>query len=351
MHAPGQPRGLDLPVLQTEGPVRPMIWPRLVLAVALVALLVAGLLVVADGASHRHGPAPVVFDWQSSAGYPLPPVPGQGGRGGWIEGLDVDPDAPHELLLSTGSGAGGSNDPAHPSLLWVADRDTGHVLQGPVSAPGDVYGESAAFVGAGDQHVRWLSWTHGIALDYRLPLIATAPPRMQSLPAAGPLSAGARQQGWGMCTMPDGTVLTSDGTASLAVREPADLRVRTVLEARIGTSVQPGLNELACPAPGVSAAAPAGLIWANVWPTAKLAGIDPASGAVRAVFDVTPLVDAQRAAGTAAGHDMSDAVANGVALVPGTGAGPGNPLRIYVTGKRWDRIYELTLAPRAVSHQ
>ena len=72
-----------------------------------------------------------------------------------------------------------------------------------------------------------------------------------------------------------------------------------------------------------------GEIWANVWPSDRIARIDPATGRVTAWIDLAgllPLGD----------RTPSTEVLNGIAHDPATG-------RLFVTGKRWPKVYEIRL--------
>jgi len=72
-----------------------------------------------------------------------------------------------------------------------------------------------------------------------------------------------------------------------------------------------------------------GEIWANVWQSDQIARIDPASGRVVGIIDLTGLLtDEDRLRDTD--------VLNGIARDPDTGA-------IWVTGKRWPWLFEIAL--------
>lgn len=128
-------------------------------------------------------------------------------------------------------------------------------------------------------------------------------------------------EGWGLTT--DGTqLIMSDGTPILRFVNPADFTVtRTLTVAENGTPVS-NLNELEWVK---------GEVWANVWLTDKIARIDPESGAVLGYINLTGLLPQAVRTGR-------EDVMNGVAY---DAAGD----RIFVTGKRWARLYEISLRP------
>ena len=72
-----------------------------------------------------------------------------------------------------------------------------------------------------------------------------------------------------------------------------------------------------------------GEIWANVWQTDEIARIDPGTGDVVGLIDLSGLLpDEDRLRDTD--------VLNGIAIDPITQA-------IWVTGKRWPWLFEITL--------
>jgi glutamine cyclotransferase len=75
-----------------------------------------------------------------------------------------------------------------------------------------------------------------------------------------------------------------------------------------------------------------GQIYANVWQTDRIARIDPFSGRVLGWIDLSGL-----AAAAKAGKD-ADNVLNGIAY-------DAKARRLFVTGKRWPRLFEIELKP------
>ena len=74
-----------------------------------------------------------------------------------------------------------------------------------------------------------------------------------------------------------------------------------------------------------------GAILANVWHSPYLVRIDPASGRVTAIVDLRPIVAEVKATDP-------DAVANGIAW-------DAAKRRLFVTGKLWPTLFEVTLDP------
>jgi glutamine cyclotransferase len=126
-------------------------------------------------------------------------------------------------------------------------------------------------------------------------------------------------EGWGITS--DGTqLIMSDGTSTLYLLDPATFeRTGQITVTAAGKPVT-GLNELEYVK---------GEIYANVWPSDRVAMISPNTG------EVTGWI---RLSGLAAPQDQSDParVPNGIAYDAG-----GD--RLFVTGKLWPRLYEIQL--------
>ena len=125
-------------------------------------------------------------------------------------------------------------------------------------------------------------------------------------------------EGWGL-TQNGTDIIMSDGTSAIRFLDPATLAERRrITVTRDGAEVTQ-LNELEW----VN-----GEIFANVWQTPTIVRIDPASGNVTGVIDLTPLA-AQN------GND-GDSVLNGIAY-------DRQRDRLFITGKLWPRLYEIDL--------
>lgn len=126
-------------------------------------------------------------------------------------------------------------------------------------------------------------------------------------------------EGWGLTTLgPD--LVQSDGTPTLRFLDPATLAVQRRVAVTLRGQPLKDLNELE---------AVDGQLFANVWHTPYLVRIDPASGRVTGAVDLTAIV---REVGAA----DPEAVANGIAW-------DAKGRRLFVTGKLWPTLYEVTL--------
>lgn len=129
-------------------------------------------------------------------------------------------------------------------------------------------------------------------------------------------------EGWGL-TRSATEIVMSDGTSQLRFLDPATLAERRRLNVTLRGRPLARLNELEWVR---------GEIYANVWMTPYIARIDPTSGVVIGLIDLTRLA--------AENSSDDDAVLNGIAYDP---AGD----RLFVTGKLWPRLYEIDLVRRA----
>jgi glutaminyl-peptide cyclotransferase len=80
-----------------------------------------------------------------------------------------------------------------------------------------------------------------------------------------------------------------------------------------------------------------GEVYANIWVTNFIARIDPATGNIVGLIDLTDLANST---GVATG----DSVLNGIAY-------DANADRLFVTGKLWPTLFQIRLSPRPVGEQ
>lgn len=126
-------------------------------------------------------------------------------------------------------------------------------------------------------------------------------------------------EGWGITT--DGEKLyMSDGTSNIHIVDPETLERKGVIGVKYAGHALRNINELEWID---------GKIWANIYLDNTVVVIDPATGAVEAYVDLRELK------GTQYNNPNAD-VLNGIAYNPATG-------HIYVTGKYWNRLFELKI--------
>ena len=170
--------------------------------------------------------------------------------------------------------------------------------------PSEQFGEGLA---AWKDRLVSLTWHEGIAHRWSA----------RTLKPAGTLRYTG--EGWGLTSDAHG-LIRSDGSATLTFHDPDTMaerrRVTVTLRGRPITQV----NELEVVD---------GTVLANVWHTPYLLRIDPASGKVNTVIDLSAIV-------AEVGATDPEAVANGIAW-------DARARRLFVTGKRWPTLFEIRL--------
>jgi glutamine cyclotransferase len=126
-------------------------------------------------------------------------------------------------------------------------------------------------------------------------------------------------QGWGLTTVDDRIVM-SDGTNVLSFFEPEMFTAISGIEVYDNEKKVDQLNELEY----IN-----GEIWANIWNTDLIARIDKVSGKVIAYIDLQGILPVSE-------RNPETDVLNGIAYDQ---AGK----RIFVTGKKWPRLYEIRI--------
>ena len=133
-------------------------------------------------------------------------------------------------------------------------------------------------------------------------------------------------EGWAM-TQDGKNIFMSDGTAQIRIWDPETLQeLRRITVTDQGQPV-PNVNELEWVK---------GQIYANIWETDRIARIDPATGRVVGWIDLAGLLNPNE---RIAGPEGTD-VLNGIAY-----DAQGN--RLFVTGKRWPKLFEIRLVRRS----
>lgn len=189
------------------------------------------------------------------------------------------------------------------SQLRRIDLQSGEVEKR-AELPRRYFGEGIALLG---DKIYQITWTSGKAFVYDKASFA----RLSEFDYKG--------EGWGLTT--DGSKLyMSDGSNRIIVRNPATFAAERTIEVRMAGKALSGLNELEWID---------GEIWANVYTTDTIVRISPADGSVTGIIDLQGLQSP-----TDVSFDTD--VLNGIAYDAPTG-------RILVTGKNWNKIYQIEL--------
>lgn len=189
------------------------------------------------------------------------------------------------------------------STFRKVDLTSGQVLQSkPMGA--QYFGEGLAILAGKAYQLTWLD-QQGFVYD------------VQSF---GDLSTFTYAgQGWGLTT--DGrSLIMSNGTNRLTFFNPNTMAVERTIDVFENNRALTMLNELEY----IN-----GEIFANVWLTDRIVRIDPETGVLKSWIDMSGLL-------TPAERPSADNVLNGIAFDSATG-------RIFVTGKRWPKLFEIKI--------
>ena len=130
-------------------------------------------------------------------------------------------------------------------------------------------------------------------------------------------------EGWALTT--DGTsLIMSNGTPMIRWRDPKTFAVTDSISVTDHGTAVTSLNELEWVK---------GEIWANVWQSEQIARIDPATGNVLGWIDLAGILPSIDRTG-------SEDVMNGIAY-------DAENDRIFVTGKLWSKLFEVSLKRRS----
>ena len=203
----------------------------------------------------------------------------------------------HDGYLWEGTGQYGE------SAIKKVDLTSGEaVWEHPI---GDEYfGEGITLL---DGRIYQLTWLEGKAFVYD----------GQTLAETG--SFAYRGEGWGLTT--DGQALyMSDGSSQIFVIDPSDFSRKKAINVRLEGSGVRYLNELEWID---------GKIWANIYTTDTVVIIDPETGSVEGVVDMAGLLSEED-------YRPETDVLNGIAY-------DSEGQRIFVTGKYWNKLFEIRI--------
>lgn len=213
----------------------------------------------------------------------------------YTEGLEF-----HGGALWESTGLNGS------SSIRRVDLATGKVLENhPLSTL--YFGEGITFFG---DRLYQLTYTSGVAFVYDPKTFK----QLESFHYTG--------EGWAL-THDAKHLIMDDGSSALRFLDPATFREEQRIVVRDGARPVSNLNELELIE---------GEIWANIWTKEIVARIDPRTGQVNSWVDFAGL---RQEAGC--GEDCD--VLNGIAY-------DAPRKRIFVTGKRWPKLFEIQVAGR-----
>ena len=194
------------------------------------------------------------------------------------------------------------------STLRRVDLKTGKTLQR-IDIPKQYFAEGLALVG---DELLQLTWQHKLGFVYDRKTFKQK------------RTFTYNTEGWGIAYDGKSRLVMSDGSDRLTWLDPKTLKVGTQLRVQDAGRPVMNLNELEWIE---------NEIWANVWQTDRIARINPNTGDVNAWIDLSSLFPrAQR-------MPPADEL-NGIAYDKAT-------RRIFITGKKWPRLYQITVSSDA----
>ncbi|MFK7782758.1 glutaminyl-peptide cyclotransferase [Psychroserpens sp.] len=191
------------------------------------------------------------------------------------------------------------------SKLRKVDYTTGSVLTN-ISLANQYFGEGLTIL---DENIYQLTWRENTGFVYDV----------ESFEKTSSFKYGQSKEGWGICN--DGTTLyKSDGTENIWLLNPETLTEDSKIQVYTNKGKIVGLNEMEW----IN-----NRIYANRYQKNGVAIINPNNGAVEGVIDFSPLRK------LVTQHQGLD-VLNGIAYNP-------ESKTIFVTGKRWDKLFEVEI--------
>ncbi len=190
------------------------------------------------------------------------------------------------------------------SSLRRVEIATGRVLQA-IRVPEEYFAEGLALVG---DELLQLTWQHQRGFVYDRKTFAQK------------RTFSYQHEGWGIAYDAAGGLVMSDGSDTLTFLDPKSLAPSKTIRVRDAGRAVAQLNELEWIE---------GEIWANVWMTDRVARISPVTGDVKAWLDLSTLWPREQ-------RQPPADVLNGIAYDRAT-------RRIFVTGKKWPRVYQIAV--------
>jgi len=236
--------------------------------------------------------APVIFDFKVIETYPHDPE-------AFTQGLEFKDGYLYE---STGQYQG--------STLRKVNLETGEVIK-KIDLGDDYFGEGLSIF---NDQIFVLTWRAKKGFIYDL----------ETFDKKGEFNYGQSKEGWGL-THSDKELIKSDGTEYLWFLDSNNQNELRNIQAYTNKRKAEKLNELEWVE---------GLIYANLWQKDSILIIDPNNGAIVGIADLSALKKRIKSNGDA------DQVLNGIAYDSGN-------KRLFVTGKNWNKLFEIKLTPRS----
>ena len=269
---------------------------HLAAALVIVAVLMAGVasIVVLNSGQTQKPNSPIFYTYHVVNTYPHD-------TGAFTEGLVFDDGVLYESTGGYGMAFGSHNSDV--SSLRRVDLESGNVTK-EILLSGDYFGEGLTVV---NDSLIQLTWQNGIGFIYN----------KETFALEGNFSYPT--EGWGL-TYNGSSLIMSDGTSNLYFLNPVTFQKTGQVSVHDGNASVTNINELEY----IN-----GDVYANIWLTQKIAIINPQTGTVKGWIDLTGLYQ----------PNGGNSVLNGIAYDSQTN-------RLFVTGKNWPNLYQITITPK-----
>lgn len=212
----------------------------------------------------------------------------------YTQGLEFHGDTLYESIGQYGK-----------SKLRKVDLETGEVLK-EIKLDDQYFAEGLTIV---NDKLYLLTWQEDEGFIYNL----------NTFEKTGTFGYNLSKEGWGLCNNGE-KIFKSDGTEKIWILDPETLAEQTYIQPTHHKSISTKLNELEW----VN-----GKIYANTYQKDGVAIINPENGAIEGLINFRGLRD------KVTQHGSLD-VLNGIAY-------NSNTEKLYVTGKNWDKIFEVKI--------
>jgi len=195
------------------------------------------------------------------------------------------------------------------SKLRKTDFKTGEVIK-EISLDDEYFAEGITIL---NDRLLMLTWQEGQGFIYD----------PNTFERKGSFAYSSSKEGWGLCNN-DNEIYKSDGSEKIWILNPETLAETSFIQPTTNTAIKSKFNELEWVG---------GRIYANTYQFPSVAIINPANGAIEGIINFKGLQD------NIGNQDMLDPnndVLNGIAYHETTG-------KLYVTGKRWDTLFEVEI--------
>jgi len=219
----------------------------------------------------------------------------------YTQGLEFHGDTLYESIGQYGK-----------SKLRKVDLESGEVLK-EIKLDDEYFAEGLTIL---NDKLYLLTWQEGEGFIYNL----------NTFEKTGSFGYNQSKEGWGLCNNED-EIFKSDGTEKIWILDPNTLAEKSFIQPTTNTSVKSKFNELEWVD---------GKIYANTYQFPSVAIINPENGAIDGIISFKGL---KEELGNTENLDPANDVLNGIAYNSKTG-------KLYITGKKWDKIFEVKISEK-----